>query len=79
VVVHIYNWTDHIGETTPADFTAETGIEVVHDIMSLNEEAEAKLLTGQSGFDLVLLTGSSLPRLSPAGILRPIDRKALPP
>ncbi|MBL9051236.1 MAG: extracellular solute-binding protein [Tabrizicola sp.] len=77
-VIHIYNWADYIGETTLADFTAETGIEVVYDLMSSNEEAEAKLLTGQSGYDLVLLTGSSLPRLVPAGTVQPIDRKALP-
>jgi putrescine transport system substrate-binding protein len=28
-VVNVYNWADYIGETTLADFTAETGIEVV--------------------------------------------------
>ena len=77
-VVHIYNWADYIGETTLADFTAETGIEVVYDTLSSNEEAEAKLVTGQSGYDLVLLTGSSLPRLAPAGTVQPLDRKALP-
>ena len=29
--VHVYNWTDYIGETTLDDFKAATGIEAVYD------------------------------------------------
>ena len=30
--VNVYNWADYIGETTLADFEAETGIKVVYDL-----------------------------------------------
>ena len=43
-VVHFYNWSDYIGETTLADFEVETGIGVVYDLYSSAEEAQAKLL-----------------------------------
>ena len=32
--VNVYNWSDYIGETTIADFEAETGIGVVYDPVS---------------------------------------------
>jgi putrescine transport system substrate-binding protein len=77
-VVNIYNWANYIGEDTIPNFTAETGIEVVYDNFSSSEEAEAKLQTGGTGYDLVLMSSSSLPRLVPAGLFQPIDRSLLP-
>ena len=77
-VANIYNRADYIGETTLADFTTGTGIAVVYDNFASVEEAEAKLQTGGTGYDLVLMTASSLPRLVPAGLFQPLDRAALP-
>jgi putrescine transport system substrate-binding protein len=56
-VVNVYNWSDYIGETTLADFTAETGIEVVYDLYASAEEMQAKLLAGSTGYDVVLPPG----------------------
>ena len=60
--VNVYNWSDYIGETTIADFTAETGIEVVYDLYASAEEMQAKLLAGSTGYDVVLHSGQGLPR-----------------
>lgn len=76
-VVNVYNWSDYIGETTLADFTAETGIEVVYDLYASAEEMQAKLLAGATGYDVVLHAGQGLPRSVKAGVLQKIDRSKL--
>jgi len=75
--VNIYNWADYIGETTLADFSAETGIEVVYDLYASAEEMQAKMLAGQSGYDVVLMAGLSLPQFITAGIYQKLDRARL--
>lgn len=76
-VVHVYNWVDYIGETTLADFTKATGIKVVYDTYDAAETEEAKLLAGSSGYDVVLHSGSSLPKFIQAGAFQKIDRSKL--
>ncbi|HBM51297.1 MAG TPA: spermidine/putrescine ABC transporter substrate-binding protein PotF, partial [Marinobacter sp.] len=49
-----YNWSDYIAEDTLAKFTQETGIKVVYDVYDSNEVLEAALLSGRSGYDLVV-------------------------
>jgi putrescine transport system substrate-binding protein len=75
--VNVYNWADYIGETTIADFTAETGIEVAYDLYASSEEMQAKLMAGASGYDLVLQAGLSLPQMVAAGVYMPLDRSKL--
>lgn len=77
-VVHVYNWSDYIAEDTVEKFTAETGISVVYDVYDSNEVLEAKLLTGSSGYDVVVPTSSFLQRQIAAGIYQPLDRSKLP-
>ena len=75
--VNVYNWSDYIGETTIADFEAETGVGVVYDVYASSEEMQAKMLAGSSGYDLVLQTGSALPRMVAASVYQPFDRAKL--
>src|SRR5690606_21335638 len=49
--VHIYNWSDYIGETTLEAFEKQTGIKPVYDVFDSNETLEGKLLAGRSGYD----------------------------
>ena len=49
--VHIYNWSDYIGESTLADFEKATGIKPVYDVFDSNETLEGKLLAGRTGYD----------------------------
>jgi putrescine transport system substrate-binding protein len=76
--LHVYNWADYIGEDTVAQFEAETGIEVVYDVYDSNEVLEAKLLAGNSGYDVVVPTSTFLRRQVAAGVYRPLDRALLP-
>lgn len=75
--VNVYNWADYIGETTVADFEAETGIGVVYDLYASAEEMQAKMLAGSTGYDVAFMAGISLPQFITAGIYQKLDRARL--
>ncbi len=78
-VVNFYNWTDYIDPYAIARFTRETGIKVRYDVYDSLETLEAKLLAGQSGYDVVVPTSEpTFSRLVRAGALLPLDRSKLP-
>jgi putrescine transport system substrate-binding protein len=75
----VYNWSDYIAPDTIANFEKETGIQVSYDVYDSNEVLEAKLLAGQSGYDLVVPTASPfMARQIAAGVYRTLDMAALP-
>lgn len=76
--VNVYNWADYIGETTLADFEAQTGIGVVYDTYSSSEEMQAKMLAGSTGYDVVDHAGIDMPRVITAGIYEKLDKSLLP-
>ncbi|MGH8352885.1 MAG: polyamine ABC transporter substrate-binding protein [Pseudomonas sp.] len=76
--VHVYNWSDYIGETTLADFQKETGTKVVYDVFDSNETLEGKLLAGRSGYDLVVPSNHFLGKQIKAGAFQRLDRSKLP-
>ena len=73
-----YNWSDDIGETTIADFEAATGVWVVYDLYASAEEAQARMLAGSAGHDVVLHSGMGMPRFIAAALYQKIDRARLP-
>jgi putrescine transport system substrate-binding protein len=77
-ILFVYNWADYIGETTIADFEAKTGIRVTYDTYDSNEVLETKLLTGRTGYDVVVPTGNFLERLVKAGVFLKLDKSMLP-
>ena len=76
-VLNIYNWSDYIAEDTVANFEKETGIKVTYDVFDSNEVLEAKLLAGNTGFDLVVPSLSFLSRQIQAGVFMPLDKSKL--
>lgn len=76
-VVHMYNWSDYIAEDTLSAFTNESGIRVVYDVFDSNETLEAKLVTGGSGYDIVVPSLSFLGRQIKAGVFKEIDKSRL--
>lgn len=77
-VVHVYNWSDYIDAAILKDFEAETGIKVVYDTFDSNDILETKLLTGQTGYDVVVPSGHFLARQITAGVFMTLDRSKLP-
>nr|WP_218573142.1 polyamine ABC transporter substrate-binding protein [Pseudomonas sp. L-22-4S-12] len=76
--VHIYNWSDYIGETTLADFEKAQGIKPVYDVFDSNETLEGKLLAGRSGYDVVVPSNHFLGKQIKAGAFQKLDRALLP-
>ncbi|MDE0445483.1 MAG: polyamine ABC transporter substrate-binding protein [Spirochaetaceae bacterium] len=76
-VLNVYNWSDYIAEDTIADFEERTGIKVNYDVFDSNEVLEAKLLAGNSGYDVVVPAASFLERQIRAGIFARLDKDRL--
>ena len=73
----IYNWSDYIAEDTISNFEDEFGIDVTYDVFDSNEVLEAKLLSGGSGYDIVVPSGSFLENQIKAGVFQKLDKSKL--
>jgi putrescine transport system substrate-binding protein len=73
-VLNIYNWADYIPEGMIASFEKETGIKVNYDTFETNEALHAKLVAGNSGYDIVV-PGSvfAKPQIE-GGLLQALDK-----
>lgn len=76
--VNLYIWGEYLAPDTLKRFEAETGIRVVEDHFDSLETMETKLLTGGSGYDLVLSAGQHLSRAIEAKAIQPLDKAQLP-
>lgn len=72
-VVNVYNWADYIGADTIERFEAETGIKVNYDTYDSSEVVDVKLLTGGSGYDVVVHSNRFSTRLVPVGVFEKLD------
>jgi putrescine transport system substrate-binding protein len=77
-VLNVYNWADYIGKDTLAKFERATGISVVYDTYDADETLEAKMMAGDSGYDVVSTSTDFFSRQIKAGIYQPLDRNKLP-
>ena len=53
-VLNIYNWPDYIAKDMVANFEKETGIKVNYQTFENNEALHAKLVAGNTGYDIVV-------------------------
>jgi putrescine transport system substrate-binding protein len=77
-VLNVYNWSDYIAPDTLAKFEKETGIKVTYDVFDSNEVLETKLVTGNTGYDVVVPSLTFLSRQIQAGVFMPLDKSKLP-
>ncbi len=75
--LNVYHWSDYVAEDTIANFEAQTGITVNYDVFDSNEVLEAKMLTGASGYDVVVPSIEFLARQAQAGVFAKIDKDKL--
>lgn len=76
--LHLYNWSDYLDREQLAEFTAETGIDVVLDVYDSNETMIAKLQSGGTGYDVIFPSDYAVTALRDAGLLVPIDVRSFP-
>src|SRR5512137_768402 len=77
-VLNVYNWSDYIDPGVIKNFEQATGIKVRYDVFDSNEVLETKLLTGNSGYDVVVPSAYFLQRQVTAGVFAPLDKSKLP-
>jgi putrescine transport system substrate-binding protein len=76
--LYIYNWADYIGRDTIQQFEQLTGIKVVYDTYDAEETMEARLLAGDSGYDVVSASTNFFGREIKAGVYETLDKARLP-
>ncbi|KAA5841274.1 spermidine/putrescine ABC transporter substrate-binding protein PotF [Pseudomonas sp. FW305-25] len=77
--LRVYNWFDYITPKALEDFKAQnTQTKLVYDVYDTNETLEAKLLTGNSGYDVVNPGDMFFAKEIAAGVFQPLDRSKLP-
>ncbi|MDX9968694.1 MAG: extracellular solute-binding protein [Hydrogenophaga sp.] len=77
MVLNIYNWPDYITENMLSDFEKETGIKVNYDTFENNEALHAKLVAGNSGYDIVVPTAGFGKKHIDAGLYQELDRSKI--
>jgi putrescine transport system substrate-binding protein len=77
-VVNLYIWADYLAPDTAASFEKLTGIKARVSIFETNETLEARMLTGNSGFDVVVPTAPFFQRQIRSGAYLRLDKSKLP-
>jgi putrescine transport system substrate-binding protein len=76
-VLNIYNWPDYIPEGMVAKFEEETGIKVNYDTFETNEALHAKLVAGNTGYDIVVPGAVFAKPQIEGGLLQPLDKSKI--
>jgi len=77
-ILNVYNWADYIGPDTIERFEAETGIKVNYDTYAASATVDVKLLTGNSGYDVIVHSNVLSSRLVEVGVYQKLDMSRLP-
>lgn len=76
-VLNVYNWSDYIADDTIRNFEKETGIKVNYDNYDSNEVLLAKLVAGNTGYDIVVPGAHFAKTQIEGGLLQKLDRAKL--
>ncbi len=77
-VLNVYNWPDYIAQDMVANFTQETGIKVNYQTFENNEALHAKLVAGNTGYDIVVPGAVFAKPQIDGGLLMALDKSKLP-
>ena len=77
-MLNLFIWSNYIAPETLAKFERRYGVKVNVDLYDSNEALLAKLQAGNAGYDVVCPSDYSVQVLIAQGLLRPLDRSALP-
>ena len=77
-VLNIYNWSDYIAPTTVPGFEKDTSIKVRYDTFDSNETLFAKMVAGDTGYDIVVPSSNWAAIDIKGGLLHPLDKAKIP-
>jgi len=75
--LNVFNWSAYIAPDTVPKFEAEFGVRVRYGIYESNEEMLARVMGGNSGWDIVFPTNYLVKPMLANGLLAPIQRERL--
>ncbi|MFT0534110.1 polyamine ABC transporter substrate-binding protein [Castellaniella hirudinis] len=77
-VVNVYNWAEYTAPDTLPGFEKATGIKLRYDVYDTNDTLQAKLLTGKSGYDVVVPSTHYAARQIQGGLFQKLDKSKIP-
>jgi len=75
--LNVFNWSSYIAPETVPNFEKEFGVRVRYGLYESNEEMLAKVMTGNSGWDVVFPTHSRVQPMVRNGLLARLDHSRL--
>ncbi|MDL2311000.1 spermidine/putrescine ABC transporter substrate-binding protein [Peptostreptococcaceae bacterium OttesenSCG-928-C18] len=76
--VYVYNWGEYIDESVVKSFEKETGIKVIYEQFTQNEDMYMKLKEGGSNYDIIFPSDYMIERLIKEDMLKEINMKKIP-
>jgi spermidine/putrescine transport system substrate-binding protein len=77
-VLYVFNWSDYMPDEVIAQFEEETGIKVIVDLYSSNEEMYAKIKAGGAGYDIAFPSADYQEIMIKQDMLAKIDKTQIP-
>lgn len=75
--LNVFSWSDYVAPDTISNFEAEAGVRVRYAVYESAEEMLAKVLTGNSGWDVVFPSNAYIAPMRELGLLAGLDHKLL--
>ncbi|MGL4367300.1 MAG: extracellular solute-binding protein [Brevinemataceae bacterium] len=76
--LRIYMWTDNIPQDVYKDFEKETGIRVVEDAVSSNEEMYTKVKSSTANYDIITPSLDYAAIVMQEGLVEAVDKEEIP-
>ncbi|HLJ47608.1 MAG TPA: spermidine/putrescine ABC transporter substrate-binding protein [Bryobacteraceae bacterium] len=76
--LNVWNWSNYIAPETVPKFEAEYGVRVRYAVYESNEEMLARVMGGNSGWDIVFPTDYLVQPMLQQGLLAPLQHDLLP-
>jgi spermidine/putrescine transport system substrate-binding protein len=75
--LNVYNWSDYVAHDTLPNFEREFAVKVRYGTYEIAEEMLAKVMTGNSGWDVVFPSNSYVEPMREMGLLAPLNHRWL--
>ncbi|HLH00752.1 MAG TPA: spermidine/putrescine ABC transporter substrate-binding protein [Bryobacteraceae bacterium] len=75
--LNVFNWSSYIAPDTVPKFEAEFGARVLYAVYESNEEMLARVMSGNSGWDIVFPTDYIVKPMLANALLAPLDHRLL--
>lgn len=76
--LNVINWSELIPVEVQKAYAQQTSTELTYDILDSDDTLESKLLTGNSGYDVVYPSSSYMAKQIKAGAYEPLDWSKIP-